>query len=121
MQAIETAMPSDISASVSETLSGKTVMVGVTGSIAAVRVVDLIRDLIRRGAEVHCTMSHAAGQILHPYALEYASAHPVIAEITGRVEHVEFCGVGERQTYSWSLQLRPTPSARWPMASMTPR
>jgi phosphopantothenoylcysteine decarboxylase/phosphopantothenate--cysteine ligase len=94
LQAIETAMPSDISASVSETLSGKTVMVGVTGSIAAVRVVDLIRDLIRRGAEVHCTMSHAAGQILHPYALEYASAHPVIAEITGRVEHVEFCGVG---------------------------
>jgi phosphopantothenoylcysteine decarboxylase/phosphopantothenate--cysteine ligase len=35
-------------------------------------------------------------QILHPYALEYASANPVIAEITGRVEHVEFCGVGGR-------------------------
>lgn len=62
-------MPSDISASVSETLSGKTIVVGVTGSIAAVRVIDLIRDLIRRGAEVHCTMSHAARQILHPYAL----------------------------------------------------
>ncbi|AEB69705.1 bifunctional phosphopantothenoylcysteine decarboxylase/phosphopantothenate--cysteine ligase CoaBC [Methanothrix soehngenii] len=87
-------MPSDISASVSETLSGKTIVVGVTGSIAAVRVIDLIRDLIRRGAEVHCTMSHAAGQILHPYALEYASNHPVITEITGRVEHVLFCGVG---------------------------
>ncbi|WP_416374936.1 flavoprotein, partial [Methanothrix soehngenii] len=54
-------MPSDISASVSETLSEKTIVVGVTGSIAAVRVIDLIRDLIRRGAEVHCTMSHAAG------------------------------------------------------------
>ncbi len=87
-------MPSDISASVSETLSGKTIVVGVTGSIAAVRVIDLIRDLIRRGAEVHCTMSHAARQILHPYALEYASTHPVITEITGRVEHVLFCGVG---------------------------
>jgi len=70
--------------------------VGVTGSIAAVRVVDLIRDLIRRGAEVHCTMSLAAQQILHPYALEYATAHAVITEITGRVEHVEFCGVGGR-------------------------
>ncbi len=69
---------------------------GVTGSIAAVRVVDLIRDLIRRGAEVHCTMSLAAQQILHPYALEYATAHAVITEITGRVEHVEFCGVGGR-------------------------
>lgn len=86
-------MPSDISSTVSDSLSGKTVMVGVTGSIAAVRVVDLIRDLIRRGAEVHCVMSPAAQQILHPYALEYASSNPVITEITGRVEHVLFCGV----------------------------
>jgi len=91
-----TIMPSDISGSVSDTLSGKRIVVGVTGSIAAVRVVDLIRDLIRRGAEVHCTMSLAAQQILHPYALEYATAHAVITEITGRVEHVEFCGVGGR-------------------------
>ena len=87
-------MPSDISGTVSETLSEKRIVVGVTGSIAAVRVVDLVRDLIRRGAKVHCVMSAAAQQILHPYALEYASANPVITEITGRVEHVEFCGVG---------------------------
>jgi phosphopantothenoylcysteine decarboxylase / phosphopantothenate---cysteine ligase len=87
-------MPSDITCSVSETLSGKTIVVGVTGSIAAVRVVDLIRDLIRRGAEVHCVASSAAQRILHTYALEYASAHAVITEITGRVEHVRFCGVG---------------------------
>lgn len=87
-------MPSDISGTVSNSLSGKRIVVGVTGSIAAVRVVDLVRDLIRRGALVHCVMSPAARQILHPYALEYASANPVITEITGRVEHVEFCGVG---------------------------
>jgi phosphopantothenoylcysteine decarboxylase / phosphopantothenate---cysteine ligase len=86
-------MPSDISGTVSETLSGKRIVVGVTGSIAAVRVVDLIRDLIRRGAEVHCVASLASQQILHPYALEYASTYPVITEITGRVEHVEYCGV----------------------------
>ncbi len=87
-------MPSDITGSVSDTLRGKTIVVAVTGSIAAVRVVDLIRDLIRRGAAVHCVMSRAAEQILHPYALEYASSNPVIREITGRVEHVQFCGVG---------------------------
>jgi len=87
-------MPSDITGSVSNTLSGKTIVIGVTGSIAAVRVVDLIRDLIRRGAEVHAVMSAAAEQILHPYALEYATAHAVIREITGKVEHVLFCGVG---------------------------
>jgi len=87
-------MPSDITGSVSHTLAGKTIVVAVTGSIAAVRAVDLIRDLIRRGAEVHCVMSSAAEQIVHPYALEYASSNPVIREITGKVEHVQFCGVG---------------------------
>jgi len=87
-------MPSDITCSVSDTLCGKTIVIGVTGSIAAVRVVDLIRDLIRRGAEVHAVASAASQQILHPYALQYATTHPVITEITGRVEHVQFCGVG---------------------------
>ncbi len=87
-------MPSDITGSVSDTLSKKTIVVGVTGSIAAVRVVDLIRDLIRRGAEVHTVASSAALQILHPYALQYATNHAVITEITGQVEHVQFCGVG---------------------------
>ena len=87
-------MPSDITGSVSHTLAGKTIVVAVTGSIAAVRTVDLIRDLIRRGAAVHCVMSRAAEQILHPYALEYASSNPVVREITGKVEHVQFCGVG---------------------------
>lgn len=87
-------MPSDITGSVSHTLAGKTIVVAVTGSIAAVRAVDLIRDLIRRGAAVHAVMSRAAEQILHPYALEYASSNPVVREITGKVEHVQFCGVG---------------------------
>jgi len=87
-------MPSDITGSVSHTLAGKTIVVAVTGSIAAVRAVDLIRDLIRRGAAVHCVMSRAAEQILHHYALEYSSSNPVVREITGKVEHVQFCGVG---------------------------
>jgi len=86
--------PATATGSVSHTLAGKTIVVAVTGSIAAVRAVDLIRDLIRRGAAVHCVMSRAAEQILHPYALEYASGNSVIREITGKVEHVQFCGVG---------------------------
>ncbi|HOT06925.1 MAG TPA: bifunctional phosphopantothenoylcysteine decarboxylase/phosphopantothenate--cysteine ligase CoaBC [Methanotrichaceae archaeon] len=86
-------MELSISGTVSDYLRGKTIVVAVTGSIAAVRTVDLVRDLIRRGARVHCVMSRAACQILHPSALEYASGQPVITEITGRVEHVELCGM----------------------------
>jgi phosphopantothenoylcysteine decarboxylase/phosphopantothenate--cysteine ligase len=85
-------MTSDISGTRDDSLSGKLIVVAVTGSIAAVRAVDLIRSLIRCGAEVRCVMSPAAQKILHPQALEYASSNPVITEITGRVEHVELCG-----------------------------
>jgi phosphopantothenoylcysteine decarboxylase/phosphopantothenate--cysteine ligase len=89
-------MSSIISCTVSDSLSGKLIVIAVTGSIAAVRTVDLVRDLIRRGAEVHSVMSGAAQEIIHPYALEYAGGNPVVTKITGRVEHVEFCGVGGR-------------------------
>jgi phosphopantothenoylcysteine decarboxylase/phosphopantothenate--cysteine ligase len=89
-------MSSSISCTVSDSLSGKLIVLGVTGSIAAVRAVDLVRDLIRRGAAVHCVMSKAAQEIIHPFALEYASSNPVVTRITGWVEHVEFCGVGGR-------------------------
>ncbi|MGB8311173.1 MAG: bifunctional phosphopantothenoylcysteine decarboxylase/phosphopantothenate--cysteine ligase CoaBC [Halobacteriota archaeon] len=75
-------------------LEGKTVVVGVTGSIAAVEVIKLVRALRRSGADVHAVMSHAACHIIHPHALEYATQNPVITKITGMVEHVKFCGIG---------------------------
>lgn len=80
----------------SSSLAGKTVVLGVTGSIGAVRVVELARELIRNGAEVHAVMTDAAKHILHPDALHYATGNPVITEIGGRVEHVEFCGLKGR-------------------------
>jgi len=73
-------------------LARKTIVLGVTGSIGAVRVVELSRELIRNGAEVHAVMTGAAQHILHPDALHYATGNPVITELGGRVEHVEFCG-----------------------------
>ena len=80
----------------SSSLAGKTVVLGVTGSIAAVRVVELARELIRNGAEVHAVMTDAARHILHPDALHYATGNPVITELGGRVEHVEFGGLQGR-------------------------
>lgn len=80
----------------SSSLAGKTIVLGVTGSIGAVRVVELARELIRNGAEVHTVMTEAATHILHPDALHYATGNPVITELGGRVEHVEFCGLKGR-------------------------
>lgn len=75
-----------------KTLAGKQVVIGVTGSIAAVELVKLIHELRRRGAGVRVVMSTAAAGIITPDALAYASGHEVITRISGLVEHVTFCG-----------------------------
>lgn len=73
-------------------LSGVRVALGVAGSIAAVKTVELAHELRRQGAEVRAVMTDAAEGIIHPWSLEYATENDVVTEITGRVEHVELCG-----------------------------
>lgn len=78
----------------SDSLQGKTIVLGITGSIAAVRCVELARELKRHGAEVQAVMTQAASQIIHNEAMRYATGNKVITGITGDVEHVDFCGIG---------------------------
>ena len=73
-------------------LSGVNVALGVTGSIAAVTTVELAHELRRRGASVRAVMTPSATNIIHPWALEFATENDVVTEITGDVEHVELCG-----------------------------
>ena len=73
-------------------LAGVNVALGVSGSIAAVKTVELAHELRRQGAEVRAVMSGAARGIVHPWALEFATENAVTTEITGAVEHVELCG-----------------------------
>jgi phosphopantothenoylcysteine decarboxylase / phosphopantothenate---cysteine ligase len=71
---------------------GKQIVIGVTGSIAAVELVKLIHELRRRGATVRAVMSHAATGIISPDALTYACGQETIIRISGQVEHVSCCG-----------------------------
>jgi len=73
-------------------LSGVNVALGVTGSIAAVKVVELAHELRRRGASVRAVMTGSAQRIVDPWAVEFATDNPVVTEITGSVEHVDLCG-----------------------------
>jgi phosphopantothenoylcysteine decarboxylase/phosphopantothenate--cysteine ligase len=73
-------------------LDGVSVALGVTGSIATVKTVELAHELRRQGATVRAVMTDAARGIIHPWALEFATDNPVVTEITGSVEHVELCG-----------------------------
>ena len=69
-------------------LRGKTVVMGITGSIAAVECFATIRELIRHGAEVYPVLTREAAKLVTPDALEFASGHRPVTELTGRTEHI---------------------------------
>ena len=56
-------------------LSGKKILVAVTGSIAAVKAPLLISRLIKRGAEVKCVMTQSSTNLVSPLSLSTLSRH----------------------------------------------
>ncbi len=84
-------------------LRGKRIVVGVSGSIAAVEVPKVVRELLRHGADVYAVMSSEATRIVSPEALEFATGHPAIVQLTGNVEHVTFLGPGEGQADLYAI------------------
>jgi len=73
-------------------LEGKLIVLGMTGSIAAVESFELVRELIRHGAEVQVVMTPEAQRLMTPEAMEFASGRPVITRLTGATEHVSLLG-----------------------------
>lgn len=74
-----------------KTLADKIIVLGITGSIAAVRTVELAHELIRRGATVQAVMTESAQRIIHPDAVECATGVRPITDWTGRTSWVEYC------------------------------
>jgi len=74
--------------------AGKHLLLCVTGSIAAVEDVRLIREFLRRGCEVTVAMTESATRIIHPEALWFASGKKVITALDGDVQHVTLCAQG---------------------------
>ena len=56
-------------------LSGKKILVAVTGSIAAVKAPILISRLIQAGAEVRCVITQSAANLVSPLSLSTLSRH----------------------------------------------
>ncbi len=81
-----------IKGSLSNLLDGKTIALGITGSVGAVECVALARRLMRHGAEVQTVMSGMAQRIIHPHLMEWATGNPVITELTGQIEHITLAG-----------------------------
>lgn len=76
----------------SSRLRGKTIVLGITGSIAATECFSMIRELIRHGAKVIPVMTPSAVKLAAPDAVEFASGIKPITELTGQTEHVTHLG-----------------------------
>lgn len=74
-------------------LAGRFVGLGVTGSIAAYKAVELLRLLRAEGAEVQCILSNGASRFVAPLALEALSRRRVDDDVLallpdGRIGHI---------------------------------
>ena len=70
-------------------LDGMTILLGITGGIAAVDSVRLSRELRRHGARVKVLMTHSAQQVITPLALKWASAGEVITSWESEMKQLD--------------------------------
>lgn len=61
----------------SSPVSGKTIVVGVTGSIAAYKAADLVSQLRKLGAEVHPVLTKGGAQFITAMTLQTLARQPV--------------------------------------------
>ena len=68
----------DITTTQSVPLSGKTLALGVSGSIASYKAADLTSELRKAGADVHVVMTESATQFISALTLGTLSRNPVL-------------------------------------------
>lgn len=75
----------------------KLIVVGITGSIAAYKAVELVSNLRKKGADVHCVMTDSAQEFLTPLTLRTLSQNPVITAMFAEPKrwNVEHVGLAE--------------------------
>jgi phosphopantothenoylcysteine decarboxylase/phosphopantothenate--cysteine ligase len=76
-------------------LSGKKILLGVSGGIAAYKSCELVRELRRRGATVRVMMTEAAQEFVTPMTFAALSEQPVLTNIFSQgqgaaIEHIDW-------------------------------
>jgi len=70
-------------------LQGKCVVLGVTGGIAAYKAAELLRLLVKAGAEVHVIMTTSAQEFVAPLTFQTLSGNPVHTELFNIIQEQE--------------------------------
>lgn len=73
----------------------KKIVIGVTGSIACYKVVDLASKLTQAGARVDVIMTDSAQRFVTPLAFRSVTGRPVFTDMWALDDHVRHVGLGE--------------------------
>lgn len=76
-------------------LQNKHILLGVTGSIACYKAIDLASKLTQAGANVDVILTNAAQQFVTPLAFRSVTGRPVFTDMWSLDEHVQHVGLGE--------------------------
>ncbi|RYM07226.1 bifunctional phosphopantothenoylcysteine decarboxylase/phosphopantothenate--cysteine ligase CoaBC [Sporolactobacillus sp. THM7-7] len=81
-------------------VSGKKIILGVTGGIAAYKAAEMASRLVRAGAELHVVMTAAAKQFVGPATFQGLTRRPVyenviIEEKEGQIAHIDLADTAD--------------------------
>ncbi len=76
-------------------LSGKRIVLCISGSVAAYKSVELARLLMRHGADVTCVASSAATRLIRPDYFRWATGNKPVTKLTGDLEHIKLADYGQ--------------------------
>lgn len=80
-------------------LSGKQIVLGISGGIAAYKTAELVRRLRDRGAQVRVVMTPAAETFITPLTLQAISGHPVSDDL---LDHAAEAAMGHIELAKWA-------------------
>jgi phosphopantothenoylcysteine decarboxylase/phosphopantothenate--cysteine ligase len=102
-------------------LAAKVIVLGVTGSIAAYKAVDIASKLTQGGALVDVVMTEAATRFVTPLTMRSMTRRPVFVDMFDPASELaeEHWSWPAGPTPYWWRRLPPPPSPGWPTASRT--
>ncbi len=71
-------------------LENKKILIGITGSAASYKAIDLARELIKRGATVRALLSKSASEMITPKLVGWATGLEPVVEESWVTEHITF-------------------------------
>src|SRR5574337_2112817 len=98
-------------------LSGRHVVLGITGGIAAYKCADLVRRLREAGAEVQVVMTAGAQRFITPLTFQALSGRPVRTELWDTA--AEF-GMGHIELARWAELVLIAPATAGVLARLAP-